>query len=159
MTEPTPTPEAVAEPGFESVVAVAGHPLHAMFVHFPIALGVLLFGADVMYWWGGDEFWLRAGVWMAGVAFVMGLGAVLTGLGEVALIKGLRHLPAVWAHAIIALTLLALIGVNWGMRMGDPAGVWPLPLIASALGLVLTGFAGWHGGKLTYHHGVGINED
>ncbi|PPC97116.1 MAG: hypothetical protein CTY36_11515, partial [Methylocystis sp.] len=50
----------------ESRVAVLGHPIHAMSVAFPIALTFTLLGADLLYWWTGDAFWARVGVWSAG---------------------------------------------------------------------------------------------
>ena len=49
----------------KSAVAVAGHPIHAMMVHFPIALVFATLGADIFYWWTGDDFWVRAGLWSA----------------------------------------------------------------------------------------------
>jgi hypothetical protein len=44
----------------ESRIAIAGHPLHAMLVAFPIALAMSVLGADLLYWWTGDAFWTRA---------------------------------------------------------------------------------------------------
>ncbi|HXZ06733.1 MAG TPA: DUF2231 domain-containing protein, partial [Paraburkholderia sp.] len=42
-----------------SVVALVGHPIHVMMVHFPIAFVVATLGVDVIYWWSGDPFWVR----------------------------------------------------------------------------------------------------
>jgi uncharacterized membrane protein len=42
------------------------------------------------------------------------------------------------------------------VRLADPDAVLPLGLALSVLGAVFTGLAGWHGGKLILHHGVGI---
>lgn len=47
----------------ESRIAVAGHPIHAMLVTFPIALTMCTLGADGFYWWTGDAFWARAALW------------------------------------------------------------------------------------------------
>nr|WP_253189717.1 DUF2231 domain-containing protein [Paraburkholderia fungorum] len=49
-----------------SAVAFVGHPIHVMMVHFPIAFVVATLGVDVIYWWSGDPFWIRAGLWAAG---------------------------------------------------------------------------------------------
>src|ERR1700749_4555705 len=73
-----------------SAVAVVGHPLHVMLVHFPVGFVVGRLGVDVLYWWSGDEFWLRAGVWAAGTAFWTGVLASLVGTGELLLVRGIR---------------------------------------------------------------------
>ena len=43
-----------------SAVALVGHPIHVMMVHFPIAFVIATLGVDVVYWWSGDPFWVRA---------------------------------------------------------------------------------------------------
>ena len=52
-----------------SVVALVGHPIHVMMVHFPIAFVMATLGVDIFYWWSGDTFWVRVGLWSAGIAF------------------------------------------------------------------------------------------
>ena len=52
-----------------SAVALVGHPIHVMMVHFPIAFVIATLGVDVFYWWSGDVFWVRAGLWSSGFAF------------------------------------------------------------------------------------------
>jgi uncharacterized membrane protein len=51
-----PVIEEVIEEDIASTVAVAGHPIHAMSVHFPIALVFAVLGCDIFYWWSGDPF-------------------------------------------------------------------------------------------------------
>src|SRR5690606_35505453 len=46
-----PVIEEVAGEPVASAVAVAGHPLHAMSVHFPIAFVIATLGCDLFYWW------------------------------------------------------------------------------------------------------------
>lgn len=139
-----------------SAVAVAGHPIHAMLVHFPIALVFATLGIDVLYWWSGDPFWLRVGLWSAGGAFGMGVLAGLVGTAELLLVRGIRMRVASWTHGIAAMTLLAIAGTNWGMRLAEAAPVLPQGLLLSALAAAFAGLAGWHGGKLVFDHGVGL---
>ena len=139
-----------------SVVAVVGHPIHVMMVHFPIAFVMATLVIDLAYWWSGDEFFVRAGLWSTGVAFWMGVAASVVGIAELLLARGIRLHEASWSHAVAAMTLVAIAGANWGMRMLDPATILPHGLALSALGSVMVGFAGWHGGKLVFDHGVGI---
>ena len=37
-----------------SAVALVGHPIHVMMVHFPIAFVIATLGVDFFYWWSGD---------------------------------------------------------------------------------------------------------
>ncbi|WP_029011637.1 DUF2231 domain-containing protein [Niveispirillum irakense] len=144
------------EKDVSSAVAIAGHPLHAMSVHFPIALVIATLGADILYWWSADPFWVRAGIWSSGVAFWSGVAAGIVGTAELLLVPGIRNRVASWAHAVAAMTLLSVAGANWGLRLVDPASILPHGLILSLLASFLTGLAGWHGGKLIFHHGVGL---
>lgn len=158
----TPTPDR-SEVLFElqrldvgSAVAVVGHPIHVMLVHFPVAFVVATLGVDVFYWWTGDPFWFRAGVWAAGMAFWSGVAASIVGTGELLLVRGIRLHEASWSHAVAAMTLVAIAGASWGLRLIDPPSVLPRGLVLSVLASVMVGFAGWHGGKLVFDHGIGI---
>ncbi|CAH1692152.1 Putative membrane protein [Hyphomicrobiales bacterium] len=151
-----PVISEVAKQPVESAVAVAGHPLHAMSVHFPIAFVIATLGCDVIYWWSADPFWLRAGLWAAGFAFVSGVGAGLVGTAELLLVRGIRMRAASWTHAVAAMMLISIAGTNWGLRLTDEAAVLPQGLMLSVLASIFTGLAGWHGGKLVFDHGIGL---
>lgn len=153
---PSPVIRAVAEKDIGSAIAVAGHPIHAMMVHFPIALVIATLGTDIFYWWSADPFWVRAGLWSAGFAFAFGIAAALVGTAELLLVPGIRVRVASWNHAIAAMTLLAVAGANWGLRWHVPDAVLPHGLLLSVLASAVTGLAGWHGGKLVFDHGVGL---
>lgn len=151
-----PVIEEVARKPVESAVAVAGHPLHAMSVHFPIAFVIATLGCDLFYWWSADPFWLRAGLWAAGFAFVAGVGAGLVGTAELLLVPGIRVRVASWTHAVAAMMLISIAGLNWGLRLVDETAVLPHGLLLSLLASIFTGLAGWHGGKLVFDHGIGL---
>ncbi|MGE4339017.1 MAG: DUF2231 domain-containing protein, partial [Pigmentiphaga sp.] len=97
----------------ESRIAIAGHPIHAMLVTFPIALCVCTLGADALWWWTGDDFWPRAAIWAAGVGFLMGILAGIAGTAELLLVPGIRIRAASWTHFILAVMLLSILGANW----------------------------------------------
>jgi len=151
-----PVMQEVARHSVSSVVAVAGHPVHAMLVHFPIALIFATLGIDIFYWFTGDEFFLRAGVWAAGFAFTLGVVASIAGTAELLLVEGIRVRVGSWTHAVAAMTLLAIAGTNWGVRLYFPQEVLPHGLALSILSAIFAGLAGWHGGKLVFEHGVGL---
>lgn len=153
-----PVIEDVQKHSVESAVEVAGHPIHAMSVAFPIALLLSTLACDVFYWWTGDTFWTRAALWACGAGFLLGIGAGLAGTAELLLVRGIRRRSASWTHAVAAMTLLAIAGANWGLRLQDAAAhVLPHGLFLSALGAVFVGLTGWHGGKLVFDHGIGMS--
>lgn len=139
-----------------SAIAFIGHPVHAMLVHFPIAFAMVVLGFDVLYWVFGDPFFARAATWAVGGGFLAGVIASLVGLAEVLLVPGIRLRGASWSHAVAALTFLAVIGANWGLRLDGTRPILPDGLFLSVLGALTVGVAGYHGGKLIFDHGVGI---
>ena len=54
------------------------------------------------------------------------------------------------------MTLVAMAGASWGVRLTDPLSVLPHGLVMSIIATLMVGFAGWHGGKLVFDHGIGI---
>lgn len=152
-----PITEEVTQHDTGSIVSVAGHPIHAMSVHFPIAFVIATLGCDIAFWWSADSFWSRAALWACGLAFWFGIGASVAGTAELLLVAGIRKRTASWTHAVAAVTLLSIVGMNWGLRVGDAsAAVLPVGIGLSVLATIFVGLAGYHGGKLVFHHGVGI---
>lgn len=143
----------------ESRIALAGHPLHAMLVAFPIALTMSVLGADLLYWWTGDAFWPRVAGWAAFGAFLMGVIAGVTGTVELLLVPGIRNRSSSWSHFILAVMLLAIIGANWAFRIGNAEeAVLPLGLLMSFIAAGLTAVTGWHGGKLVFDYQIGTRQ-
>jgi uncharacterized membrane protein len=142
----------------DSRIALAGHPIHAMLVAFPIAGTFAVLFCDAAWWWTADPFWPRASWWAGGGAFGMGVLAALSGLAEVLLVPGVRRRAAAWSHAVAGMVLLSVLGANWALRLSEgPDAVLPWGLFLSLLALALVGVAGWHGGKLVFEHQVGVN--
>ncbi|HEV7352242.1 MAG TPA: DUF2231 domain-containing protein [Brevundimonas sp.] len=142
----------------ESRIAVLGHPIHAMSVAFPVALTFCTFGADVFYWWTGDVFWARAALWAVGSGFLFGMLAGFSGTAELLMVPGIRARSPAWTHFVIAVTLLALLGANWGYRLsGYETAVLPYGLLLSALSVAVVAFTGWHGGKLVFDYRLGTS--
>ncbi|PZQ58245.1 MAG: hypothetical protein DI544_14815 [Sphingomonas taxi] len=142
----------------ESTIAVAGHPIHAMLVAFPIALTVSTLGADLFYWWTGDLFWARAALWASGTGFLFGVLAGIAGTVELLLVPGIRARSASWTHFVIAVMLLSILGANWGYRLtGFEQAVLPYGLLLSLFAVGFTGFTGWHGGKLVFDYQIGVS--
>src|SRR3981189_15461 len=91
-----------------SAVALVGHPIHVVMVHFPIAFVIATLRVDVFYWLAGDAFGVRVGLWSTGMAFWSGVAASIVGTGELLLVRGIRLLEASWSHAVAAVQPVAL---------------------------------------------------
>lgn len=160
MSQPLPDPIAARKKDLrtDSRVAIAGHPIHAMLVAFPVALTACTLGADLLYWWTADAFWTRAALWASGVGFLMGVLAGVVGTAELLLVPAIRRHTASWTHFILAVMLLSILGANWGWRLGGhEQAVLPFGILLSALALAFTGFTGWHGGKLVFDYQLGTS--
>lgn len=140
----------------ESLIAIHGHPLHAMLVAFPIALTMSVLGADLLYWWTGDSFWTRVAGWATFGAFLMGVIAGITGTIELLIVRGIRDRSASWTHFVLAVMLLSILGLNWAYRIGQhEEAVLPVGILMSFLAAGLTAVTGWHGGKLVFDYHIG----
>ena len=156
------TDPIVNDPAFqqtESRMAIWGHPLHAMSVAFPVALTFCAFGADALYWWSGLERWAWAAFWATGTAFLFGLLAGASGTMELLMVPGIRIRAAAWTHFVIAVMLLALLGLNWGWRLtGYEAAILPWGLLMSGFAVIVVSATGWHGGKLVFDYRLGVSK-
>lgn len=141
----------------DSRIAIAGHPIHAMLVAFPISGTVGTAFCDLAFWYTADFFWARAALWAVGAAFAMGVLAAIAGLAETVLVPGVRRRAAAWSHATVAMVLLSVLGASLALRLEDPAAaVLPWGAFLSGLAMILVALAGWHGGKLVFEHQVGV---
>ena len=60
--------------------ASSGYPLHPLMVHFPVAALMALVACDLGYWYTDDPFWLRVGLWLAGIGALGGWLASIAGI-------------------------------------------------------------------------------
>ena len=144
----------------ETVVAVAGHPLHPMLVTFPIAFLLGAFASDLVFLYDGDPFWARMSIWLIGVGTFMGFVAGATGTVELLSVRGIRRRPAAWHHFVASVMLLSVGVANWLWRLDDPAAaIMPWGIALSGMTVLLVSFAGWLGGTLVFEHRIGIEQD
>lgn len=148
-----PTPEPIL-----SRAAIAGHPLHPMMIHFPVAALIGLVAADGAFIYTDDPFWARAGVWLAGVGALGGWAASIAGLVDLLTVGRVRRLITAWGHALIAVMMLSLATLNWMLRIGDAAAiVMPWGLGMSLFTAAFIALAAYLGGRLVYEHAVGVD--
>lgn len=141
-----------------SRMAIQGHPLHPVMIHFPVAALIGLLAADLAYWYTGDFFWARASLWLAGVGAAGGWLSGIVGLIDLTTVMRIRRLVTGWCHAMLAVMLLSLASLNWLLRIGDPEiNILPWGLYVSGISGVLIAATGFLGGQLVYEYGVGVD--
>lgn len=143
-----------------SRAAIAGHPLHPMMIHFPVAALLGLLASDLAYLWSGDPFWSRASLWLAGVGSLGGWLASLAGLVDLLIVERIRQKITAWCHAIIAVMMLSLATLNWLLRyqgLEQSMQLWSLYLSLLTAGLIA--LAAYLGGRLVYEQAVGVDVD
>ncbi|MCQ4326888.1 hypothetical protein CXK94_09770 [Stutzerimonas stutzeri] len=151
---------ATERESINSNAAIAGHPLHPMMIHFPVAALLGLVPVDLAHLWTLDAFWWRAGLWLAGVGAIGGWVASIAGLIDLLTVPQIRRKVTAWCHAILAVMMLSLASLNWllryqGLANGDSDVMWGLYL--SLLTAVLIALAAFLGGRLVYEHAVGVD--
>ena len=139
-------------------IRVAGHPIHPMVVHFPVALWTLAVAADAGGWiWRAPVFWTLSFYGQA-LGDVAGAAAILTGWLEFTTLA--RAAPA---QDVAAAHMLSMCGawlaflVSLALRKfppQTPATIWPTAIAAA--GWLAMAIGGWLGGKLVYHFGIGV---
>lgn len=144
-----------------SRAAIAGHPVHPMLIHFPVAALIALVATDAAYLYGGDPFWARAGVWLAGVGALGGWGASVAGLIDILSVKEIRRLVTAWGHALMAVMMLSVATLNWRLRVGEDPGEYVMPwgMGLSLLTAAFISLASYLGGRLVYENAVGVHTD
>jgi len=131
-----------------------------MLIHFPVAALTGLLPVDLAYQWTLDEFWWRAGLWLAGVGALGGWIASLFGLIDLLTVREIRQKITAWCHAVLAVMMLSLASLNWLLRYqveGADNQLWGLYL--SAVTSLLIALAAYLGGRLVYEHAVGVDLD
>ena len=141
-------------------MAIAGHPLHAMMVTFPIAFLMSVAATDIAWILLQDEFWARLSLWLVGAGAITALAAGLAGTIELLVIPGVRRRGASWSHFVAAVTLISIAFTNWFLRLAGPeVMIFPWGVMLSLLGAVMVGVSGWLGANLVFEHQIGVVDD
>lgn len=138
-----------------SPASIFKHPIHPMFVVFPIGLWIFSFISDLIFYFGGGvAVWREVAYWTMAGGVIGALIAAVPGYIDFRSLSGGPKRIATW-HMGINLGLVVLFAVNLWLRAGG-AAIAPLPLVLSLIGVVGLGISGWLGGHLVYVHGVAV---
>jgi uncharacterized membrane protein len=135
-------------------------PIHPALVHFPIALMIFAFVADLIAHFRPSPSWRIVGLVALSGAVVGGAGAVAAGyydMGRASL--GETH-EYVHLHMTVGWILLGFIlGLTlwrWQISRQSEPRIGLLYVIAALLTLGITLFQGWYGGELVFSQGAGV---
>lgn len=143
-----------------STAAIAGHPVHAALVPFPIACFTLALATDLAFWQTANVMWQNFSAWLLFAGLVFGGLAALAGIVDVLSSAHVREQRPVWPHAIGNVIVLALALLNSFVHAGDGwTAVVPYGLALSALTVLVMMVTVWLGRSLVYRHGVGVSNE
>jgi uncharacterized membrane protein len=141
-------------------MAIHGHPVHPMLIHFPVAALLGVIATDVAYAVTADLFWARAGFWLVTVGVCGGWISSFVGFADLMLVARIRCLITAWCHAVLAVMLLSLASFNWMLRWGDTAlHILPWGLAISLLSGLIISVTSYLGGRLVYEQAVGVDTE
>ena len=134
------------------------HPLHPALVHFPIACWTLAVAADFAGFWLGESGWRWSGGLLA-VGCTMALAAVLAGLLELSRVAEGAAMRDAYLHMAAMLVALTLFSLRLLLRLDQLQPLAPntVSLLLDLGGVAALALGGWLGGRLVYHHGVGVS--
>ncbi len=146
----------------KSRLQVAGHPLHAMVVGFPIGLYTTALLCDGLFVLLKEPFWFRMAFWAIVFGVVTHVAAAVTGLPDfLAVMKEHKEARrAASSHLVFGIGLLVIQALNLGLRNGGEApagGSAGMPLIVNLIAAALVGVQGWYGGELVYRYCIGVD--
>lgn len=140
-----------------STASIAGHPIHAMLVPFPIACFIGAFVTDLAYWRTAAVTWSVFSVWLLTAGLVMGGLAAVAGWIDLLASRRIRSLRSAWPHAIGNVLVFALSLVNAFVHSRDGyTAVVPTGLILSGLVVLILAATTWLGADMVYRHRVGV---
>lgn len=128
---------------------VADHPLHPMFVGFPIGFFGAVLVSDVISIWGNPAFWPRMSVWLIAFGVIGALVAALFGFVDyftAPMSSAVKRTAT--THMILNLTLVAFYIAAFFVRFNNPVST--LGYVLTYIGLGILVVSGWYGGHLVY---------
>jgi uncharacterized membrane protein len=145
----------------KSRAAIAGHPLHPIFVAIPIGLWSFAPLCDLIYLFGwGDASWKTAAFYCIGGGLLGAVPAIVTGLIDFPIVQGAAAQLIAKFHLALNSVVSVIFLASFGLRFEEFKTTFGLlPVILSLVGAVLLGASGWLGGELVSRFGVSVNRE
>ena len=143
-----------------SKASIAGHPVHPMLVAFPIGLWTTSFVLDVIFYFIRNPSLPLISKVMLAAGLVGAVAAAVAGIIDWLSIKEpqVKRIADWHARLNIFAVIVFAASLYFRMRIGAHWLNWNMrvPVLLSALGVLLIAISGWLGGALTFEHGVGV---
>ncbi len=138
-----------------SPASIAKHPIHPMFVVFPIGLWVFSFVCDLIFYFGsGATVWNAVASRAIAGGIIGALIAAVFGFIDFLSLEG-RPKTVAATHMAINLCLVVLFAIDLYARVaGVPVDSYPI--ILSLIGIIGLAISGWLGGQLVYVHSIAV---
>jgi uncharacterized membrane protein len=154
-------------PGREQMkarVTFGGHPLHAILTDFPIVCFILSFVWNLVAIIADTQLWYAMTFWTMLAGLIMVVPTALTGLLDFTKVLQRNHPGSRTAvfHLIANVTASVFFLLSLILRRGTGILTGPAKtatFILAGIGMVILLAGGYLGGRLVYHHGIGINPD
>jgi len=139
-------------------IRLAGHPIHPMVVHFPVALWTAALTADAAGWSSQNPLFWTLSFYAHAFGDLAGAVAVLTGWLEFTTIpRATRAQDTAVGHMLVMCSAWLAFLVSLAVRAYPPRApstIWPTAIAAA--GWLTMAVGGWLGGQLVYRFGIGV---
>lgn len=145
-----------------STATIAEHPVHPMFVPFPIAFWLAALVCDAAFALSdAGEGWATAAMWLIGAGIGFALLAAVFGFVDFFGEPRIRELRQAWEHMLGNLVAVTLAAVSFLLRLtnGPAEAVVPWGLLLSVMVAAVLLFTGWRGADLVYRHATGVRDE
>ena len=136
--------------------SIAGHPIHAMLIVFPVGLLIFSLICDLISLRSSDPAtWATVSFYTMCGGFIGALVAAVPGLIDLLSLTDARVKKIALTHMSINLVAVSLFAINIWMR-ANGSGNTGTPLVLSAIAIAILAVSGWLGGAMVHEHGVGV---
>src|SRR6266550_5211735 len=139
-----------------SKASIAGHPVHPMLVAFPIGLWTTSVVIDVIFYFIRNQSLPLISKLMLATGLAGAVAAAVPGIIDWLSIKDPQVKKIADWHARLNITAVIVFAISlyFRMKMGAHWLNWDMkvPVLLSALGVLLIAISGWLGGALTFEH-------
>src|SRR5688500_6255703 len=145
-------------------VTVLGHPLHAILSDFPIACFMLAFLWNLVAVLANRQPWYAMTFWAMLTGLILVVPTALVGMLDYTKVLERRHpgrgTATLHLVANVTATFFFLLSLVFrggpGLLVGATKG-WTF--ILALIGVAILSVGGFLGGRLVYHHGIGVSPD